>query len=128
MFLFLILLDQGLKFVFVRVFPDLVYPGKGFILGIGDEQSVFYVAFTVLCFLLAFLLFFAKKTSGVALNSSIFILAGGFSNVIDRLAYGAVVDFIPFFNLSYFNLADFYVVVGVLVYGYNLLGYYSDPA
>lgn len=43
------------------------------------------------------------------------ILAGGFGNLIDRIARGYVIDFInlfPKFNLPIFNLADIYITLG----------------
>ena len=47
----------------------------------------------------------------------IMVLAGAFGNLIDRLAYGAVVDFISIqvgsWSWPAFNMADVYVVVGV---------------
>ena len=41
------------------------------------------------------------------------IVAGALSNLIDRLYFGYVVDFISFFNYSIFNLSDVYIVIGV---------------
>lgn len=43
------------------------------------------------------------------------ILAGGFGNLIDRIARGYVIDFINLFpklNLPIFNLADIYITLG----------------
>lgn len=44
------------------------------------------------------------------------IIAGGIGNMIDRFAYGYVVDFISFVLINYpiFNVADCYVVCGVI--------------
>ncbi len=41
------------------------------------------------------------------------IVVGAISNLIDRLFFGYVVDFISFFDYSIFNLADVYIVAGV---------------
>ena len=48
------------------------------------------------------------------------MLAGGVSNMIDRVCYGAVVDYITLFFQGYywptiFNLADVYVTFGMLM-------------
>ncbi len=41
------------------------------------------------------------------------IISGGLGNVIDRMIYGCVIDYIPFLNISTFNLADAFISAGV---------------
>ena len=41
-------------------------------------------------------------------------LAGGAGNILDRLIYGKIVDWIKFGNL-WFNLADVYISLGVIL-------------
>lgn len=51
------------------------------------------------------------------------IFAGGFGNMLDRLLYGAVVDFIEltFIPFPVFNLADICVVMGTFLYAARLM-------
>jgi signal peptidase II len=42
----------------------------------------------------------------------ILILAGGISNIMDRLYYGCVIDYVPFLNISSFNIADTFITIG----------------
>lgn len=57
--------------------------------------------------------------SGGSIIGQLLIIAGGFSNVIDRLFYGGVIDFILFslgdFYWPLFNVADVLIDIGVLV-------------
>jgi len=41
------------------------------------------------------------------------IVVGAVSNLIDRLYFGFVIDFLSFFNYSIFNLSDVFIVSGV---------------
>ena len=43
------------------------------------------------------------------------IIAGGIGNLIDRIAHGFVIDFISIWKWPTFNLADIYIVAGILM-------------
>lgn len=43
------------------------------------------------------------------------ILLGSISNLIDRVIYGGVVDFLPFLRLFSFNIADVYIFAGIIL-------------
>ena len=53
------------------------------------------------------------------------ILSGGLGNLIDRVAWGHVIDFIHFYYENYsfyiFNLADTFITIGVIIYILDLL-------
>ncbi len=74
-------------------------------------------------FLIAILFLLMKKTFKAKLvNASlILIFAGGLGNLIDRIAYGFVVDFIEplFIKFAVFNFADCCITVGAFM----LIGY-----
>lgn len=78
----------------------------------------FFVAVTV--FLIAAVIYYAVKnkiTDKLFLVSASFVVGGGIGNLIDRIATGAVVDFFDFclINFAIFNVADCFVVVGVIL-------------
>lgn len=78
--------------------------------------------------IIGFLLFYIYKNKGnnkLENVSYAFILGGAIGNLIDRLVYGYVIDFLDFEILSYdapiFNLADTFIVIGVILFLINTL-------
>jgi signal peptidase II len=59
---------------------------------------------------------------------AIFVLAGAWGNMLDRLRLSYVVDFFYFklINFPVFNVADIYVSVGVAVLAVLIFFYYKD--
>lgn len=47
--------------------------------------------------------------------SLMFIIAGLLSNLLDRIIYGFIIDFIVIFGLPAFNLADIINIIGALI-------------
>ncbi len=74
----------------------------------------------VLTFVLVFAVLYIVKTD-LKINhpltqlSIALIIGGGMGNLIDRLLYGHVTDFISFWNYPIFNLADIFITTGVLL-------------
>ncbi len=58
------------------------------------------------------------------------VLAGAIGNLIDRVFFGYVVDFLYFklINFAIFNVADCFVVVGTIIIAVYLLFVYKEPA
>lgn len=110
--LLVIILDQGLKFVATEFFETV--KNQGVALGLFSGQTIYLVA---LGFgLLAVLLF--KNTLSL---SSALLLGGAVSNLVDRLRFGYVVDYIdiskviPGANFPVFNLADVSIIIGAVL-------------
>lgn len=89
------------------------------------SRWIFVILITFLLSYLFFLLF--KRTSNhfLELSPLLLIISGGFGNLIDRVFFGYVVDFIHLFYGHYsfyvFNFADSYITIGILIYLINLL-------
>ena len=74
----------------------------------------------VLAFIIRFLVIqFDRMSIGTKIGLA-FILAGGFSNLIDRIVFGGVIRYIHINSLiesfPIFNLADVYVMIGLLIF------------
>jgi signal peptidase II len=83
-----------------------------------DALSVLTVLFLVAIFFLLMKKTFSSKFLNTCL---LLVFAGGLGNLIDRIAYGYVVDFIEplFIDFAVFNFADCCITVGAFM----LIGY-----
>ncbi len=151
LFCSIVLLDQLSKFAVNRLLPlnesvpviddvfSLTYiRNKGAAFGMfagstGPFRLIFLVLFSVLA-----IGFIVKILKGLSdnekwlLTALSFILGGAAGNLIDRLIYGEVIDFLDFYWSSYhwpaFNVADSFISVGVVIILFRLiLSKGSDP-
>ena len=99
-------LDQSIP-VIDGVFELLRHHNPGAALGILPNQRWIFITFTFIVMV---------------------ILAGGIGNMIDRLAYGYVVDFlyVKLINFPIFNFADCCVVIGAALLLVAFLFVYKD--
>ena len=84
-----------------------------------DQVRIITLTFTSIvafCVLLYFLCV-VYKNNKVAISFLALIFGGAVGNLIDRLRYGAVVDFLDFYFKEYhwpmFNVADSFICIGV---------------
>lgn len=84
-----------------------------------DSTTGFWLLFSLIALIIVF---FARYTytrlhNNAPVGFEMLVLAGACSNMIDRLIYGAVLDFIQVYAGSYyfpvFNVADMSICVGV---------------
>ena len=103
--IFIIAIDQIAKYAIVRV-SALHVLNRGFSFGIGQYSSgwIFVVVL--------FVVWFDAVKHGVRV-ADVLLLSGGVSNIIDRLIYRGVLDWIHIWTL-WFNIADISIMSGVL--------------
>lgn len=124
---FFALLDQFSKYL-VEKYLQSPYPifGNFFELEYSQNTGIAFglpipqiILIPVAFILMIFIFFFAKKELNLEKNISktaiALILGGALGNLIDRLVYGYVIDFIAVWEWPNFNLADIYISVGVLL-------------
>ena len=68
----------------------------------------------IIIFLLYELLFLAKREEWVKVALLTFVIFGAISNMLDRVKYGFVVDYLDLKYFTVFNIADVMIVGGVL--------------
>ncbi len=83
------------------------------------------IVFFAISFAVAVMLFFWSRKNRKYILPSTLILNGAIGNMIDRIYYGSVVDFLDFYVSKYhwpaFNIADTFIVLGtcILVLSYK---------
>lgn len=94
-------------------------PGAAF--GILPNQTVFFIVVTLV--VIAVIIYLGPKAKNypvlrLALGLQ---LGGALGNLVDRLRYGSVTDFLDFRVWPVFNIADSAIVVGGILLAYYLL-------
>jgi signal peptidase II len=152
LFLVLLGLDQATKYIAeqtltkgvpVPVIPNLfnftlVYnPGAAFGLfgGLPDTmRRVVLLGVSIAAFAVVLFMYRDAKGDKVSVVALVAIVSGAVGNLIDRIRYDAVVDFLDFYWGSYhwpaFNIADSAICVGVAVLVLRMLfvGHPSESA
>ncbi len=136
----ILVVDQGTKQFIVKtmslgdsitVIKDFFYISShrntGGAWGILTGQMVVFYLITLVAFGLFYVLvqetdFKNKKFYSVAVT---LLIAGAIGNFIDRVLFQEVVDFLDFYIFGYdfpiFNVADMCLVIGMFMFGYDIL-------
>ena len=94
---------------------------SGMAFGMFQGGALVILLVSVLLLAGCFFLLRGTRPSGLAPIAISMILGGALGNMIDRIAYGYVIDMIPFFGWFEFNVADAGVVAGAVLCGISLL-------
>ncbi|PID52266.1 MAG: hypothetical protein CR972_03210 [Candidatus Moraniibacteriota bacterium] len=116
LFVFLVVFDQYIKKVIVAQGKDVYVCNHGVALGIQLPQPIFLIMWGIIMILVSYFWFLAKNKSFLVQLPFLFVITGGVSNMIDRLYYGCVVDYVSFFSFSSFNFADVCISFGVFLW------------
>lgn len=131
--LLIILVDQISKILIDRFVPENTVilqnvleiskvENEGIAFGL-NKQNVSNIALTFLV-LAIIIRFVVTQKKHLTIKTTIFIsmmIAGGISNVIDRIFRGAVFDFIKIGDFPVFNLADSFIVIGWILFVIDLI-------
>ena len=75
-------------------------------------QIILFVAVSIACFVT-----YIKLRNPVLQTGLVWIVSGGAGNIIDRISYGHVVDFISVGTFPVWNFADMCIVGGCILFG-----------
>ncbi|MGC8754346.1 MAG: signal peptidase II [Thermosulfidibacteraceae bacterium] len=112
------------KSVEILPFFSLTFVGnRGIVFGIGSSyrSSFTFVLASLLAIAVVLILYRRLKADDKIVHVSLgMIFGGGLGNLFDRLFYGYVIDFIDLHIGNYhwpaFNVADTFIVIGVLLF------------
>ena len=91
----------------------------------GTFQQMLGLIIVVSIAVLLFLVYFYIREDNVYVRFAlIFLITGVLSNLVDRIFYGHVIDWLTFsFGFTSFNFADCYVWIGIIIFLVSFLKY-----
>lgn len=112
---FLLCGDQGAKFIFF----DKAVVNTGGVFGLAQG---FWWEVAIAPLLLYVVFIWMKEKKQLTASGLTLLAAGGVGNIIDRLKWGGVIDFIHYPVLGFTgNVADLYLAVAVILIFYDAL-------
>jgi signal peptidase II len=82
-----------------------------------DDKALYHFLSLLILVIILVIIYMIIKSDGLKKFSLLLILGGALGNFYDRIAYGAVPDFIDFhvngFHWFIFNIADIFISIGV---------------
>ena len=120
---------KGKSFELIKNFLNFTYSeNTGGPFGIGQDNTIAFILISIMIIAIIIHFIFSQrdridKKSTIALS---LMLAGGFSNLIDRILRGAVVDYIDVtsvLNFPIFNLSDIFVIIGWILLIISVIAY-----
>lgn len=121
-------LDLMTKFTAQKYLPVPVYFKGGFALELTRNENLAFglslpypliISLSVLALVFLGFIFWQAKPSQGLIFSGIFIFGGAFGNLLERLLWGSVTDFLKIPVFPNFNLADAALTAGVLLFFYS---------
>lgn len=94
---------------------------RGAAFGMFKNQLLMFVLISIFAVALIFFYLKAKKSSRLSRIAFSMILSGAIGNLIDRLRFGFVIDFIDLRVWPVFNLADSAITIAALFLTWELL-------
>lgn len=118
----ILVIDRALKQMAVSSFGTAainINEQYFFLIDVGKPYSQ-WLSLALLCVATGVAVFLWRSFGGIykkyALTALVLFLGGGMSNAVDRFLYGGVIDMIPLFSLSYFNIADAAILGGASIF------------
>lgn len=80
-----------------------------------------WLIIALLIFAFALVAYIAKNSKPHWPLAAIVLVSAGVSNVLDRIVYGGVIDYIHISSFPIFNLADITIIISAIWFGYSII-------
>ena len=109
-------------YIIIKDFFQFAYvENRGAAFGILEDKRVFFIIITlsIILFLTFYLVKHIDTMNKLSIVTFSMLIAGSAGNLIDRIRFGYVVDFISFklfygYNFPVFNMADIFIVISTI--------------
>ncbi len=116
-----ILLNQSLP-VIKNIFHLTLIHNTGAAFGIFKNHNYLFIFISILAILFIYLQSRKEKSTEMILKVSLALISSGtIGNLIDRIYFGYVIDFLDLRIWPVFNIADSSITVGAILLGYSIL-------
>lgn len=107
--------------IVIKDFFNITYvrnTGAAWSIFTGETLGIVFVSLIIISFIIYYICKNNPKSKLEKIGYSM-VLGGAFGNLLDRVVYGYVIDFLDFFIFGYdypiFNLADTFIFMGVIL-------------
>ena len=115
------LMNEYDSIILIKNFFNITYvrnTGAAWSIFSGEIIGLIIISILIICFLGIYIYKNKPKDMMEKIGYSM-ILGGAFGNLLDRITYGYVIDFLDFYIFGYdypiFNLADSFIFIGVIL-------------
>ncbi len=121
----IILLDRIMKFLALQGSYGSYEKNYGLLFGLLANPQLRWLFVAIMALILIFFLYVASMKE-VRRNKLLFLglilmITGLISNLLDRILYSFIIDFIRLAELTTFNIADISITAGAILIAFNLL-------
>jgi signal peptidase II len=116
-------LNQSITLI-SHVFSLTLVHNTGAAFGILKNQTILFIIISLIALPSIYFTFKAdpeRRRSGITQLALFLVISGAIGNLIDRVAWGYVIDFLDFHVWPVFNVADSAITIGAVLLGYSLL-------
>lgn len=123
------LLQGESRIILPNLFHITLVLNKGAAFGLFKDQRIFFVSLS--CLTILFIIIYIRRNDLKCISSSLalgLILGGAAGNLIDRIRFGYVIDFLDFRIWPVFNVADSSITIGAVMLLCNILRQKLPPS